>query len=143
MRTLGFLILLFLICSCGDNNHDSDSTLANETDFINKQATSLEEEIQHLLVSGLHFARLSNLQDPKRPMTLYCSNTASLNHEKIEKLLAFSELIESDNQETYVINKIEVKNTVLLQLLQDAARLLEQDPYSSTCPQIYLAIQSS
>ena len=142
MNILMLIIMGFFISSCGKNTHDSASILADETDPMAKQTTSLEQEIQYLLSSGLHFTRFSNLQDPRRPMTLYCSNTTSLNFEKIERLWDFSKRLQKYNQETYLINKVEVNMTVLLQLVQDAVKTLEQDPYSPTCPQIYLAIQN-
>ncbi|WPU65708.1 hypothetical protein [Peredibacter starrii] len=91
--------------------------------------------------SGLHFARFSNLQDPKRAMTLYCSNTKSQNYEKIEKLRLFTELLKFDNQSNYLINKADLSTETIFQLIEDAIEMLEHDPYSTTCPQIYLAIQ--
>lgn len=143
MKLFLVIVLGFFICSCGKSKEKKNSPSMSEVDTITKQEQMIEKEIHNLLESGLHFARLSNLQAPKRPMTLYCSNTATLNHEKIEKLQRFAESLRTDNQETYLINKMEVKSSVLLQLVQDAARFLEKDPYSTTCPQIYLAIQSS
>ncbi|WP_408098647.1 hypothetical protein ACJVC5_06970 [Peredibacter sp. HCB2-198] len=137
MKFFLFALITFFLCSCGKKGHETSGVKSDEILTVD-----LEKEIRDLANKGLHFSRLSNLQDPKRPMTLYCSNTTSLNSEKIDRLMTFSQLLQSEKQETYFINKWEISKVVLLQLIQEAKETLEEDPYASVCPQIYLAIQN-
>ena len=140
MKFFLFALMTVFLYSCGKKDHEADGVKRDE---ILTSDGDLEKELRNLANKGLHFSRFSNLQDPKRPMTLYCSNTTLFNSEKIDELMTFSQLIQSEKQETYFINKWEISKVALLHLIQEAKKTLEQDPYTQLCPQIYLAIQNS
>lgn len=144
MKTAQIIILLFFIVSCGEKNHSSKSIKESEPHPTPvKESFSFEAHQKKLTSKGIHFARLSQLQNVNKPLTIYCSNTTLLNHEKIEELLKLSNNLQQSTITEISIEKKIIDKQFLLILIQEAINSLEVEPYSSTCPKIYLTIQDN
>jgi len=138
MKTVQIILTLVILVSCGkDGNKSSQSLLSPKSEKLGISQNT-EAFIQDLPHKGIHFARLSNMQDLKRPLAIYCSNTALQNYEKVTEL---NNLLETLSSEIYFIDKKQISKDELILLIGNAIKALEADPYTTTCPKIYLSIQ--
>ena len=142
MKTNLFVLILFLIAACGGKNRSNSSSPAiSELDSLKEEFSFISIQ-QSMIQKGIHFTRLSQLQDFKRPIAIYCSNTMTLNHEKVEALATLIESLLISEVIQIHIDKAFIEKEVFIDLIEKASNELQAEPYSNTCPKIYLAIQS-
>lgn len=89
---------------------------------------------------GIHIVGRSILHEIRNPSAIYCSNTTFLNHEKIDELRVLFNALKGD--EISVMDGTKIPILHLKSLIEIAIILLESNPHSRLCPQIYLAIDA-
>lgn len=154
MKYLSVIFICLIVVSACSKGKENDSTAHA---ISNVEPQSMEEQIQTqepknnevnrtlfdlipLENMGIHLLGKSNLTDLGNPPVIYCSNTDSLNFEKIEMLNQLKQFLIDEELSYFLIDLIKIDKNILSKMIQNSILLLETDPYSRFCPQIYLSI---